>query len=100
MAPSSRGRNYQPIENWKRREKLVDKRGYVRVRVPEHPRSFSGGWTYEHRLVMERAWGRVLKRGEQVHHINENKQDNREDNLFVCRSFEHQKAHDQKHIIR
>jgi len=49
---------------------------------------------------MERAWGRVLKRGEQVHHINENKQDNREDNLFVCRSFEHQKAHDQKHIIR
>jgi hypothetical protein len=72
---------------------VQEPRGYVRVFVPEHPKAFCNGWVYEHRLVAERMLGRLLGCGEQVHHISEQKNDNRERNLFVCWADEHQKAH-------
>jgi hypothetical protein len=72
-------------------------RGYVRVFVPEHPKNFCNGWVYEHRLMAERALGRLLHCGETVHHINEQKHDNRLINLFVCWADEHTKAHDLAH---
>jgi len=76
---------------------MRETRGYVRVLVPEHPRAFCNGWVYEHRLVAERMLGRLLYRGETVHHINECKADNREVNLFVCLHDEHIKAHGLAH---
>lgn len=87
-------RLYSPITDWSTRESHIDKRGYVRVLVPEHPKAFGRGWMYEHRLVMERHLGRVLDCLETVHHINEVKHDNRLVNLFVCPHDEHNKAHD------
>jgi hypothetical protein len=87
------GFSYEPRGCWKRRDSLVDRRGYVRVWVPEHPRSFKGGWVYEHRLVMEAFYERLLRHFETVHHINEVKHDNRLENLVVCLRGEHDKAH-------
>ena len=84
---------YSPIEQWKGRERLCDGNGYIIVKVPEHPRSFRSGWYYEHRLVAEKMLGRLLKTYETVHHINENKLENTEDNLFVCTRKEHDRAH-------
>jgi hypothetical protein len=90
----ARRRSYELLTDWSDREKFIDRRGYVRVHAPEHPRAFGHqGWYYEHRLVAERMLGRLLYNGETVHHINEHKCDNREINLFVCTREEHDKAH-------
>jgi hypothetical protein len=79
-----------PIHNRKRK---VGNEGYVLVHVPEHPKSFDGGWYYEHRLIVEQNKKRFLNYWETIHHINGNKQDNRIDNLFSCTSYQHKKAH-------
>jgi hypothetical protein len=86
-------RKYNPIEQWKTRERRQGPKGYVLVKVPEHPKAFGGGWYYEHRLIAERMLGRILRSHETVHHLNEVKYDNRELNLFVCTRSEHDYAH-------
>jgi HNH endonuclease len=51
------------------------------VWVPEHPRAGKGSYVFEHALVMEEILGRYLLPGENVHHLNGVRDDNRPENL-------------------
>lgn len=67
--------------------------GYVMIYAPDHPDAPKSGYIMEHRLVMERIMGRRLSRHEEVHHINEVRDDNRPENLVVMTKSEHMSLH-------
>lgn len=60
--------------------------GYWNIWSPNHPAANHKGFVGEHRLVAERELGRLLRRGEVVHHLNETPLDNRPENLMVFAS--------------
>lgn len=71
----------------------ITKLGYVVVYMPDHPRARDGKYVLEHRLVMEQHLGRYLLQTEHVHHKNENRTDNRIENLEVMNAGAHVKMH-------
>jgi hypothetical protein len=83
--------------NWKG-GKSIASNGYVIVRVGvDHHLADVRGYAYEHRLVAEEKIGRRLKPGEQIHHLNGVKSDNRPENIEVMESAAY---HMQKHRTR
>jgi len=83
------GRTKTPNRPRPKGDRWTDNRGYVRVRVGYGKQS----WAYEHRVVMAATLGRPLLSSEDVHHINEDKQDNRPENLEVVSRSAHTAHH-------
>lgn len=77
--------------NWKG-GKITDKNGYIHIKMREHPQSNSIGYIREHRVVMEKKIGRMLKKNEDVHHKNGTKTDNRPENLELLTRSTHAKV--------
>lgn len=68
----------------------VTSKGYVLILVgTSHHLADVRGYAYEHRLVAEEKIGRPLLPGEQVHHIDGNKQNNVPGNIAVVTAAEH-----------
>lgn len=64
---------------------FIDKDGYKMIRVGGKKK-----YKREHHLVIEKRLGREIKKGEVVHHWDEDRLNNKEDNLAFLR---HQAAH-------
>ena len=82
---------------WNRKEggRSLDKDGYVMVSGQyDHPAARGSAYMVrEHVLVMEKRLGRYLLPGEIVHHDNEKKDDNRDENLVLTTNPEHATIH-------
>lgn len=94
------GRNSSPNTQFRRGQRhawqfreSINGKGYVEIYSPDHPNRTKRGYVLEHRLVMEKSLGRYLISDEVVHHINENKSDNRIENLMLMTHKEHFALH-------
>jgi hypothetical protein len=63
----------------------ITKDGYILVWNPEHPNANGRGYVPQHRLVCEEALNRLLGPLEEVHHLNEKRDQNNLENLLVMR---------------
>jgi len=75
----------------------INRDGYIQVLAKGYPSSNKKGYVLEHRLIMERSLDRYLKNYEIIHHKNEDREDNRIENLEVMTRAEHAAIHDNPH---
>ncbi|MCA1066598.1 hypothetical protein QTG56_22275 (plasmid) [Rossellomorea sp. AcN35-11] len=66
------------------------KKGYTFLRIKDHPNASKAGLIIEHRAVMEQHLNRYLESWERVMRKNDDKSDNRPENLYI-RVLERQK---------
>lgn len=68
--------------------------GYIWIKCKHHPRADNQNYIYEHILIAEMKLGRHLTPDECIHHINEIRDDNRPENLYLFPSkAEHMQYH-------
>lgn len=74
---------------------------YRRVAAHGHPRANRHGMVREHLLVAERALGKPLPPKAVVHHVDEDKSNNRNGNLVICQDHTyHLLLHTRARIVR
>ena len=71
--------------------------GYNVVYAPDHPNSMKNakwnGYIYEHIKIASEFYNVILAKGQVVHHIDLNKQNNDPHNLVILTKAEHTKIH-------
>ena len=89
--------------SWKSDTRITNY-GYIKIRSLDHPFCDCDGFVFEHRLIAEKYLlteensieingVRYLKPEYDVHHINEDRMDNRVENLIVLTKAEHRRIH-------
>ena len=64
---------------------------HVQASAPHHPKASASGCVYRHILVAEKALGRLLPKGAQVHHVDGNPRNNSNRNLVICQDMAYHK---------
>lgn len=74
--------------------RMLNEDGYVKVRVGDgHPLADPNGYAYEHLVVWCAAGNPRPVEGEALHHVNEDKSDNRIGNLELLKRGDHNRLH-------
>jgi ribosomal protein L40E len=72
---------------------IVDRDGYLKTYAPEHPWPRRGGYVRENVRRMELKIGRRIRKDEVVHHIDEDRANNADDNLELKERGIHSREH-------
>lgn len=91
MGHQTRGSNNS---KWKGGRK-IRKSGYIYLLLPYHPQADPQGYVAEHLIIAERALGKSLPAGAEIHHLDGNKSNNQNNNLIICQN---RKYHGLLHI--
>jgi hypothetical protein len=84
--PSGKGKKHP---GWKGGRSL--KSNYWTVYAPEHPRVLNNNRVFEHILIAEKKYGRSIPKGQPIHHIDFDRQNNHPDNLHLCENHQEHK---------
>jgi hypothetical protein len=80
-----------------KKERIRYSNGYRLLYRPSHPKAMKSsawkGFVYEHVLVAEKSLCRSLADDEVIHHLDQNRSNNREKNLLVLLRGQHLKIH-------
>lgn len=68
-------------------------KGYKQIKQPDHPRADRNGYVMEHIVIWEKINNQRVPEGYVIHHINQNKEDNRPENLKILTNAEHTALH-------
>lgn len=91
---ASEGRSHMAIQ------KSTSER-YPRSSAVNNPRASKSGQVHRHILVAEKALGRYLPKGAEVHHVDENKRNYANSNLVICQDQAyHRLLHARLRILR
>lgn len=83
------------------RKSLRRTNGYMAVHFPSHPKADVNGYMSEHVLIAETILGKLLPKGAVIHHVNQNKADNRPANLVICENDQyHRLLHVRTRIVK
>ena len=99
ISKSGLGRNIGNKYGWK--GGILRSNGYYWIHSPHHPRKNKCGKGYVRRccLVVEKYLGRFLTKVEIVHHINNDRTDDRIENLMVLSRGEHSRLHNKQRSL-
>ena len=76
-------------------------KGYPHMRAIGHPHANCRGCVHAHIIVAERALGRFLPEGAEVHHVDEDKGNFSNSNLVICQDAAyHRLLHFRARIVR
>ncbi len=70
------------------------KSGYWTVYAPTHPRVLNNNRVFEHILIAEKKYKRLIPKGQPIHHIDFDRTNNDPKNLYLCKNHsEHKNIH-------
>lgn len=83
------------LKTFEAKKRMPNGFGYLRLSGPGQKK------VLEHIIIVERVLGRPLPDGAEVHHVNENRADNRGCNLVICESRAyHRELHRRARAVR